>query len=57
MGLASMVKNWKNKNHQLNSLKEKQLKMTDSMSYADQQGDESLPDNDYVVGAFGSDSE
>ena len=31
--------------------------MTDSMSYADQQGDESLPDNDYVVGAFGSDSE
>ena len=28
-----------------------------SMSYADQQDDESLSDDDYVVGTFGSDSE
>ena len=57
MGLASIVKKCQNKNHQLNSLKEKQLEMTDSMTYADQQGDKSLPDNDYVAGTFGSDSE
>ena len=31
--------------------------MADSMSYADQQEDESLPDDDYVVGTFGRDSE
>ncbi|CAH3195579.1 unnamed protein product [Porites evermanni] len=29
--------------------------MADSMSYADQQDDESLSDDDYVVGTFGSD--
>ena len=52
-----MVKKCQNKNHQLNSLKEKQLEMTDSMTYADQQDDKSLPDNDYVAGTFGSDSE
>ena len=57
MGLASIVKKCQNKNHQLNSLKEKQLEMTDSMTYADQQDDKSLPDNDYVAGTFGSDSE
>ena len=31
--------------------------MADSMSYADQQDDESLSFDDYVVGIFGSDSE
>ena len=31
--------------------------MADSMSYADQEDDESLSDDDYVVGIFGSDSE
>ena len=45
------------RNNELNSIKEKQLEMVDSMSYADQQDDESLSDDDYVVGTFGSDSE
>ena len=45
------------RNNELNSIKEKQLEMADSMSYADQQDDESLSDDDYVVGTFGSDSE
>ena len=45
------------RNNELNSIKEKQLEMADSMSYADQQNDESLSDDDYVVGTFGSDSE
>ena len=31
--------------------------MADSMSYADQQDDESLSFDDYVVSIFGSDSE
>ena len=31
--------------------------MADSMSYADQQDDESLTDDDYVVGTSRSDSE
>ena len=31
--------------------------MADSMSYADQQDDEPLSDDDDVVGTFGSDSE
>ena len=34
-----------------------QMGVADSMSYADQQDDESLSDDDYVVGTFGSDSE
>ena len=38
-------------------LKKKQLKMADSMSYADQQDGESLSDDNYVVSTFGSDSE
>ena len=37
------------RNNELNSIKEKQLEMADSMSYADQQDDESLPDDDYVL--------
>ena len=45
------------RNNELNSIKEKQLEMADSMSYADQQDDKSLSDDDYVVGTFGSDSE
>ena len=45
------------RNNELNSTKEKQLEMADSMSYTDQQDDESLSDDDYVVGTFGSDSE
>ena len=45
------------RNNELNSIKEKQLEMADSMSYADQQDDESLSGDDYVVGTFGSDSE
>ena len=45
------------RNNELNSIKEKQLKMADSMSYADQQDDESLSDDNYVVGTFRSDSE
>ena len=45
------------RNNELNSIKEKQLEMADSMSYADQQDDESLSFDDYVVGIFGSDSE
>ena len=66
MDLASMVKkrdqiktiSWHvQRNNELNSIKEKQLEMADSMSYADQQDDESLSDDDYVVGTFGSDTE
>ena len=45
------------RNNELNSIKEKQLEMADSMSYADQQDDKSLSDDDNVVGTFGSDSE
>ena len=45
------------RNNELNSIKVKQLEMADSMSYVDQQDDESLSDDDYVVGTFGSDSE
>ena len=45
------------RNNELNSIKEKQLEMADSMSYADQQDDESLSDDDYVVGTFRSDSD
>ena len=45
------------RNNELNSIKEKQLEMADSMSYVDQQDDESLSDDDYVVGTFGTDSE
>ena len=45
------------RNNELNSIKEKQLEMADSMSYADQQDDESVSDDDYVGGTFGSDSE
>ncbi|CAH3177106.1 unnamed protein product, partial [Porites evermanni] len=41
--------------NELNSIYDKQLEMADSMSYADQQDDESLSDDDYVVGTFGSD--
>ena len=37
-------------NNELNSIKEKQLEMADFMSYADQQDDESLSDDDSVVG-------
>ena len=66
MDLASMVKKSDKtktischvlRNNEFNSIKEKQLGMADSMSYADQQEDESLPDDDYVVGTFGRDSE
>ena len=45
------------RNNELNSIKVKQLEMADSMSYVDQQDDESLSDDDYEVGTFGSDSE
>ena len=45
------------RNNELNSIKEKQLEMADSMSYVDQQDDESLSDDDHVVGTFGTDSE
>ena len=45
------------RNNELNSTIEKQLEMADSTSYVDQQDDESLSDDDYVVGTFGSDSE
>ena len=45
------------RNNDLNSIKEKQLEMADSMSYAVQQDDESLSDDDYEVGTFESDSE
>ena len=45
------------RNNELNSTKEKQLEMADSTSYVDQQDDESLSDDDYVVGTVGSDCE
>ena len=45
------------RNNELNSIKEKQFETADSMSYADQQDDESLSDDDFVVGTFRSDSD
>ena len=50
MDLASMVKKkWQNKNHQLS--------FSCHVLRNNEQDDESLSDDDYVAGTFGSDSE